>query len=233
MSVLGFVLATALAGSPPPEPVLWLSPKGTLLVEGKPAQARLTTGAKTVRTPFGLGLDLDGTHGGLLVADRATLALTRSLTVSTWIYLRSYVNDGPGAQILFRGDDRSGYDPYALAILGDGTVQFGVGGGDGNGADVRGEIPLRRWVHVTASLDGGTGELRLWLGERLVATRTTERRPYADLDGGQAPGLGIGNVQNDGGPHNQPLNGVLADLRLYGAALEPSELGVREFRETP
>lgn len=225
MSVFGIVLATALAGPPAPEPVLWLHPKGQLLVEGKPAPGRLTAGARTAKTPYGLGLDLNGTRGGLLLADRPAFGLTGSLTVSTWLYLRSYVNDGPGSQVLFRGDDRSGLDAYSLAILSDGTVQFGVGDREGLGADVRAEIPLQTWVRVTASLDGNSGELRLWLDDRLVATRVTSRRAVADLDGAWAPGLGVGNVQNDAGPHNQPLNGMLADLRLYGAVVEPSELG--------
>ncbi len=227
MSVIGIVLAAALSGPAQVEPVLWMNPRGSLLVQGKETSARLTTGAKTVRTPFGLGLDLNGTHGGLLVADLPPLALSRSLTVSTWIYLRSYVNDGPGAQVLFRGDDRISLDPYSLSVLADGTIDFSIGSEDGYGASVGTDIPLQRWVHITGSFDAGRGELRIWKDGQLMSVRLTNRRSFTILEGGYAPGIGIGNVQNDHGPHNQPLNGILADLRLYDSVVEPPAVGFR------
>lgn len=219
------VLASTLSGPSKIEPVLWLHPKGDVLVAGQPAKARLTPGARTVRTPIGYGLDLDGKRGGLLLPDLTALGLTRSITVSTWIYLRSYVSDGPGAQVLFRGDDRSGVDPYTLVVHNDGTINFGIQGADGLGAHVTAEVPLKQWVHVTGSFNEGTGELRLWLDDNLVSTRYSNRRPFIELDGKASPGVGIGNVQNDQGPHNQPLNGILVDLRLYPTVLEPRETG--------
>jgi len=198
-----------------------------VLSQGREVSARLTPGAKTVRTPFGLGLDLNGTHGGLLISDLPQLALSRSLTVSTWIYLRSYVNDGPGAQVLFRGDDRSSLDPYALSVLADGTINFGIGSEDGYGVSVGTDIPLQQWVQITASFDAGRGELRMWKNGQLMSIRLTTRRSFSLLDPGATPGLGIGNVQNDHGPHNQPLNGMLADLRLYDSVVEPSGVMAR------
>lgn len=221
MSVVGLVMALTLNRPAAIAPVLWLNPKGELLVNGVKAPARLTPGAKTVKTALGYGLDLDGKRGGLLLKDLPALKLTGSITVSTWIYLRSYVNDGPGAQILFRGDDRSGFDCYSLCILSDGTIAFGIGAADGLGASVQAEIPLKQWVHINASFDNDLGELRLWLDNGPISYRLTARKPYGDLDAAYAPGVGIGNVQNDAGPHNQPLNGILADLKLYDQALDP------------
>ena len=234
MSVVGFLLAAALSGPQKVDPVLWLNPKGVLQVAGRPAEGRLTKGAQTVRTPFGLGLDLNGTHGGLLLADFPALALTNSMTVSTWVYLRSYVNDGPGAQILFRGDDRPGLDPYDLVLRGNGTIEFGIGSETEGRPFVATEIPLQQWVHVTASFSSESGELRLWMGSRLVATRITEIRPFSVLDKNYLPGIGIGNVETDGGfGNNQPLNGMLADLRLYPAVLEPRDVGYQPIEARP
>ncbi len=228
MSVVGIVLATALSGPRPVEPVLWLHPDGAVLVAGKPARARATKGAHTVRTPYGLGLDLDGKRGALLLGDEPALALTRSMTVSTWVYLRSYLNDQMGAQILFRGDDRPGLDPYDFVVRGDGTVEFGIGNEAGARPFVAMEIPLKTWVRVTASFDGETGEMRLWMNDRLISTRITEVRPFYDLHKDYLPGVGVGNVETDAGfGNNQPLNGTLADLRLYPAVLEPREAGWR------
>ena len=79
-----------------------------------------------------------------------------------------------------------------------------------------------------------TGEMRLWSNDRLVATRITETKPFRDLHPDFLPGVGIGNVETDGGfGNNQPLNGVLADLRLYSSVLEPSQSGWRPWSERP
>lgn len=227
MSLFALALATSASVPYRPEPVLWLNPAGELLVDGRRVHGRMTPGAGMVRTPLGYGLDLSGRRGGLLLNDEPALRLSGSLTVSTWVYLRSYVNAGPGAQILFRGDDRSGFDPYHLTIESNGTAQFGVDSADGTRTGLETEIPLKRWTRVTGSIDAATGEMRLWRGDRLMATRITDRRAFTELDSRFAPGIGIGNVQNDHGPHNQPLNGTLVDLRLYATVLSPAEAGYR------
>ena len=228
MPVLALLAAWALR--PAETPVLWLTPEGRVLVRGKAAPMRLTIGAKPVETPFGRGLDLDGKHGGLLMPDLPALALTDALTVSVWVYLRAYVKEGPGAQILFRGDDRSGLDPYTLTVRSDGTVAFAVNDAK-NGVDqATAPIPLKKWVHLTASFDTAGGELKLWLDDRCAKTEPALHQPLKTLSKKDAPGLGVGNVQNDKGPHNQPLDGVVADLRLYDVALRPADAGWRPFR---
>lgn len=215
-----------------PEPVLWLDPSGVVKVEGKIAKARLAGAAKTVGTPYGAGLDLSGTRGGLFLEDFPALALTGPITVSTWVYLRRYVSSGPGAQILMRGDDRNGNDPYFLSVGPNGNVAWTIDsadpkGGEGSRAAIEMEVPLRQWVRITATFDPEGREMRLWSGDRLMAAGTMDRRPLGPLDPKQHPGVGIGNVQTDLGPHDQPLDGVLVDLRVYAAALSPRDAGFR------
>jgi hypothetical protein len=229
LSLIAF--STAFAQLPPP--VLWLSPTGKILVHGKQVEAELTEGASRVRLAGGYAYDFSGKRGGILFGDVPALRLTESMTVSLWINLRSYVNDGPGAQVLFRGDDRSGVDPYTLSIHGDGTVWWAVQDQDDKGFGVGAEIPLNRWMHVVASFNDESGELQLWLDDERVAYARTSRRPFALLDNNASPGLGIGNVQNNRGPHNQPLNGVVADLRLYDRVLTPDELDTDRRWDSP
>ncbi len=212
------------------EPALWLTPEGKVLVRGKAVRPRLTEGATSVDTPFGMGLDLNGKHGGLLLPDLPALALSEAITVSVWINLRSYVKEGPGAQILFRGDDRSGLDPYTLVVHSDGTVVFALDDTQNNVDQVAAPIPLKRWVHVTASFDARLSEAKLWIDDRCVKTVPALHTPLMTLAKANAPGIGIGNVQNDKGPHNQPLDGTIADLRLYGSVLTPAEAGWRPFK---
>ncbi len=208
-----------------PTPVLWFDLKGNVLVNGHSANAQFNPGVGKVNTPDGLAYNFAGHKSGILLGDNAALRLTGSITVSAWIYPRSYVNDGPGAQILFRGDDRCGHDPYTLVIQGDGTINFGIQNDDDQGMAVKGELPLNRWTHVLASFNDQTGELALWLNGREEAYAHTVKRPFANLQPAFTPGVGVGNVQNDKGPHNQPFNGMLADLRLYSQVITPNELG--------
>ena len=222
-----------MAAFPPADavPVLWLNPGGQLLVAGRPVAARLTGGTKPVKTPVGLGLDFDGGHGGFLIPDFPVLRLTRSLTAAAWIYVRRYTPNGFQSQVLFRGDDRSGLDPYFISVENPGKVVFSINGADGGGASARADIPLKAWVRVTGVFDEEANEVRIYLGNRLVATTSTQLHPFAELRMADAPGVSIGNVQNDKGPHNQPMDGIVADVRLYDGVLTPREAGyVGEFR---
>lgn len=226
MSAVGaWVLLGALTGGQAPEPALWIHPDGRITIAGKDVKPSFSPDTKKVPVLQGWGVDFGGPRSGILLGDPVQLQFTDSFTVSTWIRARSYVNQGPGAQILFRGDDRSGHDPFTLVIHGDSTINFSVQNDDDRGIHVTGELPLRQWVHVVGSYEAESGQLRLWLNGKLIAFTTTSIRPFARLDPSQTPGVGIGNVQNNHGPHNQPFNGTLYDLRVYQGAWTPESTG--------
>jgi hypothetical protein len=224
MNVLLFAAACLGTQGFAPEPVLWMKLDGSISVEGQ-VTPRLREGTSVVRVPGGLGYDFDGKFSGVMVRDTPALALTGSMTIACWVKLRSYVNRGPAAQIVFRGDDRGGLDPYQLTIHGDGTLHFTVHNAQNAGATVGCGIAIERWTHVVASLDSRVGQLSLWInGERVSNSALRGIRPLGPLDPAEASGVGIGNVQNDG-RHNQPLNGTIADLRIYDAVVTPPEAG--------
>lgn len=229
--MVGLFALSSLILAPDTEPVLWMRPDATITVQGRAILPTVSPGAKKVPALGGWGYDFDGRRAGLLLPDMPALALTSSMTVSVWIRPRSYVNDGPGAQILFRGDDRCGLDPYSLVILGNGVVVFGVQNDREQGWSVGAELPLNTWTHVTASYEDspafGAKKLRMWLNGELMTHATTSRTPFSILDKAWAPGVGIGNVQNEKGPHNQPFNGTLFDLRLYQGVFGPGDAGYR------
>jgi len=206
------------------KPVLWLTPSGQILVAGKPVDAKFSPGASRVQIPGGYGFSFTGGHSGILLGDLPDLRLPGSMTVSVWLDLKTYVSSGctaPSGQVLFRGDDRGGLDPYDLVVHSDGTIWFGINDSDNKSAGVSGPIGLNKWTHVIASFDAANGQFSMWIDSDLVATSNSKLLPIIDLDKKYAPGVGIGNVQNDHGPHNQPLNGVIADLRLYDTPVEP------------
>jgi hypothetical protein len=176
-------------------------------------------GTTTMDTQTGRVFVMSSGRSGIMVADTPSLEITKSIGISCWVKLDSYPSFA--SQLVFRGDDRTGLDPYTLVVH-DGRVFFGVQNEKDEGANVSAPIGLGVWTHVVGSLDDSRyGAMRLWVdGELKDATRTTIR-PFAKLDPNAAPGLGIGNVQNDRGPHNQPLQGSLADVRIYDCPITP------------
>lgn len=224
MDIVSLVAFVALPKRFVPEPTLWLRPDGNVTIEGRAFTPKVTLGARGYMTPQGFVYDFDGTHGGVYFGDQNELKLTGSMTVALWIHPRSYVNDGPGAQLLFRGDDRCGLDPYDLVIHSDGTIHFAVQNDNDQGASVWAELPLNRWTQVVANWDQDTGFMKMWLDGELVGMVRTSLKPFANLDNGWTPGVGVGNVQNGQGPHNQPFNGMLSDMRLYRGAWTPDDL---------
>jgi hypothetical protein len=233
MGIASFI-AFAVMPKQLPEPVLWLRPNGQITIDGQTVKPRFSDGIRAYRTHLGMTYDLSGRKSGIYFGDPQTLKLTESMTVSLWINPRSYVNDGPGAQILFRGDDRGGVDPYYMAIHGDGTINFSVQDETQRGMRVTAELPLHKWSQITANWDSETGFMKMWLDGVLVGMARTTVKPFANLDRGWTPGVSVGNVQNDKGPHNQPFNGMISDLRLYRGAWTPDELGVgNRFLDPP
>ncbi len=206
-------------------PVLWLNLRGDIVVAGQIIHPQINSGVFKGHIPEGIAYRFAGQKSGILFGDMPALRLGGSLTVAAWLNPGSYVNDGSGGQILFRGDDRNGLDPYTFVLEGDGTVNFTVSDAAGLGMKLKTEIPLNRWTHVTANFNAETGDMNMWLNGELLAYTRTSHRPYIPLDAHYTPGVGIGNVQNDRGPHNQPYRGLLADLRLYNVALRPEQAG--------
>src|SRR5438128_3317813 len=62
----------------------------------------------------GTAFSFDGVNGAINVPDVPGLALTNSLTIEGWIFVTN-APSGVG-MILFRGDTRSGLDPYSLDV---------------------------------------------------------------------------------------------------------------------
>src|SRR5688572_11889913 len=141
MDIASLIVFAVLPKRQLPEPSLWLRPNGQITVEGRTVKPRVTEGAKVYRHHFGAVYAFAGPKSGVHFGDLSPLKLTDSMTVSLWINPRSYVNDGPGAQILFRGDDRNGVDPYNLVLHGDGTINFSVQQEDQRGMRVTAGLP--------------------------------------------------------------------------------------------
>jgi hypothetical protein len=227
LSVISNSLVASTAPSKP-QPVLEFMSNGSVRlpkeVQQGYASLRFCPGVTTVPVPVGTGFQFDGHRSSIELDDVRPLQFTRSMSIATWLRLNDYVVHGPGAQIIFRGDDRIGLDPYQLVILPNRNISFCIQDDQQQSAAVMSPVPLSRWIHILASLDGKTGEMILWLNGKKVDQRITKVRPLRRLEPNHLPGIGIGNVQTRRGPHNQPLSGTIAQLALYDVAVHPRDL---------
>lgn len=156
----------------------------------------------------------------IFVPDDERFALTASLTLEAYVEVHAY--PGYASQILFRGDDRGGLDPWFLRLTDTGRLQFVVTDDRNRASLVESPhpLPLRTWLHVAGTLDDATGVQRLFLDGVEVAHTTSAIRPMGVL-GGSAPGIGIGNLQCGG---DQGFRGSIDEVRISAVALDPERL---------
>ncbi len=168
-------------------------------------------------------LQFDGASQRLYVPDSATLQLTHSLTIEAFLKAEPLRPGTAGVgQILFRGDNRPGLDPYFLEFQGAGNLLiFGIEDAAQNAALVQVSVPFDQWLFVAGTLDDATGRMKLYVNGSLVDSTTTSIRPLGALDPAYAPGLGIGCDQT--GQYGEYFNGWLDEVRLSNAALDPTQ----------
>ena len=169
---------------------------------------------------LGSGFLFNGTDGVVRLPDSDLLKLTKSFTLSAWVYVDKLPDNPTGyGQIIFRGDSRGGYDPFFLAVHSSQNLVFHVGNADNRYVEIAAPIPLHQFVFVTASLDDITGIMRLSINNRLVAQAQTDVRPQRDLLPDWTPGLGIGNTQD--AAINEPFSGTIDEVRIYDTVVGP------------
>lgn len=178
-------------------------------------------GASPYGIAYGAGVvgeafDFNATSRRVSVPDADAIKLTRSMTIEGWVFLRSY-----GGFILFRGDTRTGLDPYALVAGSDGYVHFHLES-DSQLINLQAPFPVNQWKHLAATLDDATGDMRIYVDGVLAAQTNTTVRPLRDLDPAHGAGLGIGNHSGTG--HNFALNGLVDEIALYDRALSAAEI---------
>ena len=232
LTIAALILATSQtppAAKPlnPLAPVIWINPRGEIIVDGEVATPTIDPGVSKVKTPYGIGYDFNGSRSGIVFPDRQSFKITGDMSISAWIYVRNYAPNGHESEVLFRGDDRDGWDPYNLLILNDGRLVFHVDDDKDHADNASTTVPLNQWTHVLVTLNTNLGEMSLYVDGTKMTASATKKHAFGDLDPKSVPGVGIGNVQDDHGFHNQPLNGILADLRLYPRLVSPTEAGFR------
>jgi subtilisin-like proprotein convertase family protein len=154
------------------------------------------------------------------VPDNPAFALTNSLSIEGWVQ-----PTGDGYTIFWRGDDRPGLDPYVLSMQLDTTVGFYIDSGAGpptSPVNISATLSYNQWWHLAATLDGNTGDMKLYTNGVVAAAINTSLRPFGPLLANHDPAIGICNV----GEHinDFPFNGEVDEISLYNRALTASEV---------
>jgi hypothetical protein len=67
----------------------------------------------------GEAFSFDGVDARAQIVDSASLQFTTSFSIEGWVLVRGFptgTNGDDHGEIFFRGDDRSGLDPYSLSV---------------------------------------------------------------------------------------------------------------------
>jgi len=203
------------------------SPHGLIADSSGNNQHGLAVGGPVLRRvslPTGnCALEFTGDDDRLFIPDDEVFELTGSLTLEAYVRVDRY-SDSPHrlSYIVFRGDNRAGLDPWFLGMLDTGQLRFQIANELNQGAftDSPRPLPLGELIHVAGTFDHEVGMMRLFIDGELVATSDTDIRAAGRL-GGSGAGIGIGNLQSSG---NQAFRGLIAEVRICGAALQPHRL---------
>jgi len=169
------------------------------------------------RDSTGYALDFAGDQ--VLVPNSASLSISSSMTVEAWVRFHNPSGRGP---LVFKGDGRSGLDPYQL-LLESGNLRFRINDDQNQGTSVDYDIRSYNWNtfhHVVGMFDEPAGELRLYVDGEFVAMAFTELTPMKNQTGTDVV---------FGGKIGDPvkLDGELEEIRIWNIARD-----VEDIRET-
>lgn len=218
-----YILAGKRAAFPTPAGLVasWKWENSTTDTSGKYMGSQ-QHGTAFTRGLIGQALRFDGQDDRLTIADAPAFALTRSLSVEGWVFIAPPLSY-KYALILSR-TAKTGPEPYTLYLKPDGTVTFRLMNGK-KFVLLNAPIPGQKWVHVAATLDDATGNLRLYINGVLGAEAQTEVRPGDNVSGQEGAALGIGNYPSRSGFRaTYTFRGMIDDMALYNRALTAEEV---------
>jgi MSHA biogenesis protein MshQ len=167
-----------------------------------------------------LSLNFNGSSQFIYVPDETAFQLTQSLTLEAYVYIRS-APSGVDRYIIFRGDDRVGFDPYSLGVA-NGNIDFNITNSQNVTTTVSTAVPaFNQWLHIAGTLDNATGDMDLYVNNTLDASTVTTNRPFGALIANQIPGLGFGNTEDAN--YFEYFDGLIDEIRMSNVALAPSQ----------
>lgn len=221
----GFIVLVLVAAALPCQGrlICWLRAEGSGRDQIGGIHGRVEGNVGYAASPYGRAFLLNGQEGGIHLGDPPQLRLTGSFSIRAFVHAFGLPKEESiHAQIVFRGDDRPGTDPYFLAIEPDGNLLFAVDYAEEQRYQIVTPMPLLRWVEIVATFDARSNVLKLYLDGKLRASGVSPGPPVAVLDPGYNPGVSIGNHNRaPSNWYNMPLNGMIDEVQIYDSVVQP------------
>jgi hypothetical protein len=160
----------------------------------------------------------------IAVPDSDSLEIAPSITIEGWVKIRTWPTDNSfgAAMIVYRGDDRPGFDPFYVAVLDGGVLRFAINSPDSQLAAIDAPVTTNTFIHFAGTLDNDSGAMKLYIDGVLAAQTNTALRPLGELAGAA---LGIGHSQAGSG-FDFGFEGLVDELKLYSRALTAQEVQI-------
>lgn len=177
---------------------------------------------------YGQGIVFNGSSTGISLPPVEDMQFKASFSISVWAKLDARPpSSNMWSAIIFDGDDRAGYDSFALQADPGGKLHFLVTGEPDHLGEIEAPFPLHTYVFVTATYDKAAGVENLYADGKLVAQSVGHKdlTPVCHLVDRENAGIGIGtgnSFQNS--RYHFGWKGVLSDLRIYNRAITPDEV---------
>ena len=208
---------------PPSGMVAWWRGEANALDETGVNNGSVGSGMSFSAAKIGGGFRGNGTNSfsnKVLIPDSPSLALNRSLSIEGWLRLDSVGNYA----IIVRSDDRDWNGSYVIYSFSGGLLFQIKSAPNGASASISSSttLPIGQFVHIAATLDDATGQMKLYLNGNLVGQTTTTVRPYGNLDPTRNPGIAIGNL--NGNLVYDAFNGAVDELAVYNRAITATDV---------
>ena len=179
------------------------------------------------------GLDFDGVNDSCRISDSQSLRLPNSLTISLWVYIRSYAaagtmeayvskgsngeTSGLNHNYLFGMDKRFATSTNTITLL----IEDSLGNNYLGYYDITGATtPLNNWYHLVGTWDGNI--IKVWHNADDSLTTTGVFTGPADTG---SPDVMLGQATFDTIPGwSEMTDAILDDVRIYNRALSANEV---------
>ena len=180
------------------------------------------------------------------VSDNSTFYLTKSFSIEAYCIIQGYpawtsTNDQNHGAILYRGDGRSGNDPYFLTVEPVNRnydlqwlkhIRFHIESAspdvtDDVGVPVDSLSLLNTPLYITAVLNDATSKMSLYINGVKKTEKSTTVRPLGALLANQGPGVGLGShpaTLPSNTPYRFPFQGILEEIRLVNYPMSDQEI---------
>lgn len=175
-------------------------------------------GSPTYVNSLSEAISFDGTSG-VTLPDTTDMELQGPFTISAWVKVTAYPTTSAFGMFIFRGDDRSGVDPFFIGVESSKQLNFTVQNLTQSNT-LHTSCPLNQTMLITAVNDPINGKMYLYKNGQIVDSTWITILPLTTLDSTQHPGIGIGcNNDYPNSSFNYAMKGVIDDMRVYTRAM--------------